>query len=199
MTDQAQSQEEVKPPVQDVKDAAGSAEDVNHVKHDTTIKEENLSNESSNSPTKEIEDTVKVKTDVASAEETTKDGIDHANEAQETTKAEVEDTSAIESAAKDSLADGAQAKDTDNVEESSKDVKDIDRANEVKASENGVSSQPEPPSKRVQEGQKWNNRDRDRVDYKKNIKSDLTSQEESSDPIAIRKQVKTPITLCGLH
>lgn len=56
--------------------------------------------------------------------------------------------------------------------------------------ENGTSTQPEPPSKRVQEGQRWNNRNRDGPDSKKNnIKSDVTSQEESSDPVAIRKQV----------
>lgn len=54
------------------------------------------------------------------------------------------------------------------------------------------------PTKRVREGQKWNDRSRykydnkhDRTQYKKNIKSDLTSQKESSDPDAIRKQVGT--------
>ncbi|KAL9633367.1 MAG: hypothetical protein Q9204_003431 [Flavoplaca sp. TL-2023a] len=49
------------------------------------------------------------------------------------------------------------------------------------------------PSKRVQEGQKWNNRDRNgkpRADHQKNYKSDLTSQAESSDPVEIRKQVE---------
>jgi hypothetical protein len=60
------------------------------------------------------------------------------------------------------------------------------------------------PSKRVQEGQKWNDRHRNKdgtrnsdrsynkfgnKPFRKNNKSDLTSQEESSDPIAIRKQV----------
>ena len=54
------------------------------------------------------------------------------------------------------------------------------------------------PSKRVQEGQRYNNRPRgDRNNHrpypkrfdKKNIKSDLTSLQESSDPVAIRKQV----------
>lgn len=44
-------------------------------------------------------------------------------------------------------------------------------------------------SKKVQEGQKWNNRARGKPD-KSNVKSDLTSQEESSDPVAIRKQVR---------
>lgn len=51
------------------------------------------------------------------------------------------------------------------------------------------------PSQRVQEGQRWNDRPRrfnntnDRTIYKRNNKSDLTSQAESSDPVAIRKQV----------
>lgn len=54
------------------------------------------------------------------------------------------------------------------------------------------------PSKRVQEGQRYNNRPRGGRDNnrphpkrfdKKNIKSDLTSLQESSDPVAIRKQV----------
>lgn len=63
-------------------------------------------------------------------------------------------------------------------------------------------------SERVQEGQKWNNRDRSRKedgqtqkpyeDYKKNIKSDMTSQEESSDPVKIRKQVSLCIALSTL-
>lgn len=57
------------------------------------------------------------------------------------------------------------------------------------STENGASNQTETTSKRVQEGQKWNDRNRERIDYKKNIKSDFTSQEESSDPVAIRKQV----------
>lgn len=57
------------------------------------------------------------------------------------------------------------------------------------STENGASNQTETTSKRVQEGQKWNDRNREKIDYKKNIKSDFTSQEESSDPVAIRKQV----------
>ena len=56
-------------------------------------------------------------------------------------------------------------------------------------------------SKRVQEAREYNNRSRGdrgrkqndrgppRQDYRKNVKSDLTSQEESSDPVEIRKQV----------
>lgn len=56
------------------------------------------------------------------------------------------------------------------------------------------------PSERVKEGQRWNNRDRNgrggrpgtKKNFSHNYKSDLTSQEESSDPVAIRKQVKQP-------
>ena len=53
-------------------------------------------------------------------------------------------------------------------------------------------------SKRVREGQRWNNRStkysnkHDRASFKRNYKSDLTSQAESSDPVAIRKQVGHP-------
>ena len=55
------------------------------------------------------------------------------------------------------------------------------------------------PSKRVQEARDYNNRERDRdhgrdgkykKNHRQNIKSDLTSQKESDDPVAIRKQVK---------
>ena len=58
------------------------------------------------------------------------------------------------------------------------------------------------PSKRVQEGQRYNNRPRGDRKYNKpsfrrfdpkNIKSDLTSLQESSDPVAIRKQVGTSL------
>ena len=52
------------------------------------------------------------------------------------------------------------------------------------------------PSKRVREGQKWNDRSRkqygnqdDSPSKRHNNKSDLISQQESSDPVAIRKQV----------
>ena len=52
------------------------------------------------------------------------------------------------------------------------------------------------PSKRVREGQKWNDRPRkqndnqtDRPRKRHNNRSDLVSQQESSDPFAIRKQV----------
>lgn len=68
----------------------------------------------------------------------------------------------------------------------------------------GDESTHDKPSKRVQEGQKWNDRHRNKdgtrntdrsynkfgnKPFRKNNKSDLTSQEESSDPVAIRKQV----------
>ncbi|KAL8691532.1 MAG: hypothetical protein Q9218_003256 [Villophora microphyllina] len=54
------------------------------------------------------------------------------------------------------------------------------------------------PSKRVQEAQRYNNRNRDDKNrdkkppknFRENYKSDLTSQEETSDPVAIRKQVE---------
>lgn len=57
-------------------------------------------------------------------------------------------------------------------------------------------------SKRVEEGRGWNDRDRDRPrhnnypnkKFKSNNRSDLTSQEESSDPIAIRKQVRLQLS-----
>lgn len=55
-------------------------------------------------------------------------------------------------------------------------------------------------SKRVREGQKWNDRPRkqygnqnDRPHKRHNNKSDLVSQQESSDHVAIRKQVRTSI------
>lgn len=67
-----------------------------------------------------------------------------------------------------------------------------------------VSTEKKEPSERVKEGQRWNNRDRNgksgrpgfkgyKKDFRDNYKSDLTAQEESSDPIAIRKQVGHPI------
>lgn len=60
---------------------------------------------------------------------------------------------------------------------------------------NESSNQTETTSKRVREGQKWNDRNREKIDYTKNIKSDFTSQVESSDPIAIRKQVSCSPTV----
>ncbi|KAL8942788.1 MAG: hypothetical protein Q9216_001473 [Gyalolechia sp. 2 TL-2023] len=66
----------------------------------------------------------------------------------------------------------------------------------AKEKDENVDAEKKEPSERVKEGQKWNNRDRnarprkDFKDYKKNYISDLTSQKESSDPVAIRKQVE---------
>ena len=42
-------------------------------------------------------------------------------------------------------------------------------------------------------GKNGNHLDRPYVNYADNVKSDFTSQEESSDPVAIRKQVKSPL------
>ena len=62
------------------------------------------------------------------------------------------------------------------------------------------------PSKRVREGQKWNDRPRkqygnqdERPRKRHNNKSDLVSQHESSDPVAIRKQVRTISDSIQLH
>lgn len=66
-------------------------------------------------------------------------------------------------------------------------------SNAVQAAEplkNGNSVAAKGTSDKVLEGQKWNNRTRTKRDFKKNVKSDLTSQEDSSDPVAIRKQVR---------
>ncbi|KAI4096302.1 MAG: hypothetical protein LQ344_001128 [Seirophora lacunosa] len=83
------------------------------------------------------------------------------------------------------------------VETNGHDVSDKNNAMEVETAT-------KEPSERVKEGQKWNNRDRggrgrgrgrarsgkDLENFRKNYKSDLTAQEESSDPVAIRKQVE---------
>lgn len=58
----------------------------------------------------------------------------------------------------------------------------------------------ERPSSRVKQGQRWNDRDRNKhnsdykKEWKKNNKSELISQKESNDPIAIRKQVSSICT-----
>lgn len=78
--------------------------------------------------------------------------------------------------------------------------------NHIKSDPSAIDdTNPKTPSKNVQEGRAWNNRDRGRSgrgrgghgdypypksSFKHNIKSDLTTQEESSDPVAIRKQVQ---------
>ena len=70
--------------------------------------------------------------------------------------------------------------------------KDVDANEGVGApSERGDSDQNGASSKRVQQGQEWNNRNRDRPDNKKNMKSEFTTQAESSDPVAIRKQASS--------
>ena len=84
-------------------------------------------------------------------------------------------------------------KETTNEEVSKKEDTE-DKSKEFKDEKSGQDQ----PSKRVQEGQKWNERPRNtdrpynkygNKPFKRNNKSDLTSQEESSDPVAIRKQV----------
>ena len=93
---------------------------------------------------------------------------------------------------------------------------EVTKASQV-ASENAtkIDTESTEPSKRVQEAQAYNNRDRDHdrgrgrargrggrsrgnnfnrgPSYKHNIKSDMTSQEESSDPVEIRKQVQLAV------
>ncbi|KAK3176526.1 hypothetical protein OEA41_007849 [Lepraria neglecta] len=85
-------------------------------------------------------------------------------------------------------------KETTNEEVSKKEDTE-DKSKEFKDEKSGQDQ----PSKRVQEGQKWNERPRNtdrpynkygNKPFKRNNKSDLTSQEESSDPVAIRKQVE---------
>lgn len=59
--------------------------------------------------------------------------------------------------------------------------------------ENGANSESKTDavtSDKVREGQKWNNRNRSPKNFKQNVKSDLTSQPVSSDPVEIRKQVE---------
>lgn len=56
---------------------------------------------------------------------------------------------------------------------------------------NGVSSSAEKASAKARDAEIWNERNRQRKEYKKNVKSDFTSQEMSDDPIAIRRQVNS--------
>lgn len=100
-------------------------------------------------------------------------------------QAEISSVNDINTPAKENQ---AQDPSVDAVKEPTKDdIKSGESQPEVPIKES-VSS-PSERSKRVQEGQKWNDRDREKQDYTKNIKSDLISQEESDDPVAIRKQV----------
>lgn len=55
---------------------------------------------------------------------------------------------------------------------------------------NGETKKDGATSDKVREGQKWNDRNRSPKNFKQNIKSDLTSQPVSSDPVEIRKQVE---------
>ncbi len=93
--------------------------------------------------------------------------------------------------------DLAEVKSSDAVKEPEIDaakeaVKDINAGELTEASTaNGTSANVATPSQRVQEGRSWNDRNREKLDYSKNIKSDLTSQEQSDDPDAIRKQVNS--------
>ena len=70
----------------------------------------------------------------------------------------------------------------------------------------GKSPRPDGLSKKVRDGQKWNDRPRrqygnqhDRPHKRSNNKSDLVSQKESSDPVAIRKQVCNSPNVLSLH
>lgn len=74
----------------------------------------------------------------------------------------------------------------------------VEQENEKRKDPEKESQRLDGSSKRVREGQKWNDRPRkqygnqnDRPHKRYNNKSDLVSQQESSDPVAIRKQVCT--------
>lgn len=56
---------------------------------------------------------------------------------------------------------------------------------------NGVSSNVEKASAKARDAKIWDDRIRQRKEYKKNVKSDFTSQEMSDDPVAIRRQVNS--------
>ena len=203
MTEQLKSQEEASTSVQDADTTARAVE----VKEETGNAPEKPVGNSSNQIIKEAtkkEADANLKTSTASeVKEVTTAGSDRADEVQEATKDDskatngvretakdnIENTNGVKKATTDSASGKTQANETINdglkgteEKEAPRDAQDANQAN--------ISSNSELPSKRVQEGQKWNNRDRDRPDHKKNIKSDLTSQEESSDPVAIRKQVR---------
>lgn len=135
---------------------------------------------------------------------TEKDGEKNASEqakevavdgAKEASKNEVNDPSldGLEKASGDEgKVPGAVTEDASN---SGSKVNDISAAETDETLKNGDSTDAKGVSDRVLEGQKWNNRDRTKRDFRKNVKSDLTSQEESSDPVAIRKQVRCCVVL----
>lgn len=56
---------------------------------------------------------------------------------------------------------------------------------------NGVSSNAEKASAKARDAEFWNERNRQRKEYQKNVKSDFASQEMSDDPVAIRRQVNS--------
>lgn len=78
-----------------------------------------------------------------------------------------------------------------------------EKSSELKAPSTNGDAESETPSKRVQEARSYNSRYNDRgrggrggsQKYRRNIKSDLTSQEESSDPVEIRKQVQLTLAV----
>ncbi|KAL9600057.1 MAG: hypothetical protein Q9219_003427 [cf. Caloplaca sp. 3 TL-2023] len=85
------------------------------------------------------------------------------------------------------------AKQNTNDVDSNKDVSVETSGHELSEKKDTKDETKKEPSERVKEGQRWNNRDRStrpKQNYKENYKSDLTSQKESSDPMAIRKQVE---------
>ena len=133
---------------------------------------------------------------VHESEDASKDVVNEIS-GESTTVPAVDDLkSSIQEAVENLNTDGAEESlDTEPANDETKSPNQADQADQTDQAkvrtENGASKQAETPSKRVQEGQRWNDRNRERKDYKKNIKSDLTSQEESSDPVAIRKQVNS--------
>lgn len=105
--------------------------------------------------------------------------------------------------AAEGLDGNTESKAKEETTEQKPDTKTVDST--TKESDKEETTERKSISKRVQEGQAYNNRDRKRHDdggkhndrypskeftnYRKNVKSDLTSQQESSDPVEIRKQV----------
>ena len=101
------------------------------------------------------------------------------------------------SKAVEELVDDAKLAQTNGTKHSEDEKQPEDVKDDSKSSKEGEPRRDQ-PSKRVQEAQRYNNRPRgDRNNNrphikkfdKKNIKSDLESLQESSDPVAIRKQV----------
>ena len=124
-------------------------------------------------------------------------------EAEEATKpvsGATEETPSLSKTSKavEELIDGAKSAEQINGTKHPEDDKKFENGDDNRKASNHEEPRQDQPSKRVQEGQRYNNRPRgDRNNNrphpkkfdKKNIKSDLTSLQESSDPVAIRKQV----------